>query len=221
MNRVSGKDKSGKPLKRWGLKRPFSRLRKAKEALNRAAAGLACRNKPGSPRRRSGELTGNLTGSFFPLNRELFSLSRGFLDDEQGFAFPSTLAARRSGTQASIDHRLGLAAASIRPGAPSRRSNAVPSRGTPEQAGRSRRMSKRMHCRRNPSTAGPVQAPDSTELQSALGVHATTAGAPPCASTWRVVKALVGARRRLRCDASNRRRERQAAIASRAAQRFP
>ena len=159
MNRISGKDKSGKPLKRWGLKRPFSRLRKAKEALNRAAAGLACRNKPGSPRRRSGELTGNLTGSFFPLNRELFSLSRDFLDDEQGFAFPSTLAAGRSGTQASIDHRLGLAAASIPPGVPSTRSNAVPSRGTPEQAGRSRRMSKRMHCRRNPSTAGPVRAP--------------------------------------------------------------
>jgi hypothetical protein len=34
-------------------------------------------------------------------------------------------------------------------GAPSTRSNADPSRGTPEQAGRNRRTSKRMHCHRN------------------------------------------------------------------------
>jgi hypothetical protein len=32
MNRVSGKEKSDRPLKRRGLQRPLSRLRKEKEA---------------------------------------------------------------------------------------------------------------------------------------------------------------------------------------------
>jgi hypothetical protein len=51
-----------------------------------------------------------LTGSFFALNRELFSASRAFFDNEQEL-LTRTIVAKRSEGHALIERRPGLAAA--------------------------------------------------------------------------------------------------------------
>ena len=85
---------------------PLSRPRKQKQVrAQRRQAGLAWQKLPVCRVSRAA-----LTGSFFALNRELFSASRAFFDNEQEL-LTRTIVAKRSEGHALIARRPALAAA--------------------------------------------------------------------------------------------------------------